>query len=910
MTDNAVKSNLKTLLHIETNVITDIEKGLTKEQIRISGTTYGENKLSRIKRRPFLSKFISNLKDPIIRILIGALVINTVFMMKNINWAETLGIACAVLVAAFVSTVSEHGSEKAFDKLNERTGRSKVSVIREGVARSLDEEDIVAGDVILIGAGMTVPADCVIFNGSVCVDQSSLTGESSEIKKYQHFVYGNKIDAVKIFDTASESSKIYKGCLCTKGECFAVVCRVGEQTEYGKIARELAGGDRKSPLKERLSELAKTISYIGYIAAFMIMAAYLFNAIVVDSSWNAEVILFRIKDIRFLISKILNAVTLGVSVIVVAVPEGLPMMITVVLSSNMKKMLKSGVLVRKMVGIETAGCMNILFTDKTGTLTAGNMSVRKIVTASGEFSTATELSNDASNKEIIPLISDFLVGNTYRSPTENALINFCKGIPKENAPDLIDKLKFNSDNKYSACLYKTSGTIRCAVLGAAEKLLSMCEYQISENGRVKIFDSYSKERIIKIMDHETSCCARVIVLALTGDENWSEICCNKKAPLIFYSLISIRDELRKDITSSVKETLNAGVHVIMITGDNEYTARAVASEAGIINDDHYISLSGEKLRTMSDEELTETLPKLAVVSRSLPSDKQRLVEVARKMGLVSGMTGDGINDAPSLKAADVGFAMGSGSDVAKEAADIILTNNSFVSITKSILYGRCIFESIRKFISFQLIMNLCALGVSLIGPFIGEESPITVIQMLWVNIIMDTLGGLAFAGEIPLSEYMRRPPINRDEKILTSNMVSQIICCGLYSLTLSIFFLKSQTFKNMIGLDNGTYFYTCFFAFFIFCGLFNSFNARAPVGGLLSHISGNKAFISILIFVTAVQLTIIYFGGEIFRCTPVMFKDLAVCFILSSTVIPIDQLRKYFGRSKNLRTDHVRRNVN
>ena len=875
----------------EFKLICDVTRGLSKEDVLKSRSKFGSNTIKRGKKRSFLSKFISNLGDPIIKILIGALVINVAFMMKNINWPETRGIECAVLIATLVSTISEHGSEAAFEKMNEQNGGRKVTVMRGGKKRDIPEEEIVSGDVIYVGAGMSIPADCFIISGSVSVNQAPLTGESNDIKKYPHKLYGNEIEPLKESTGAGDASKIYKGCLCTKGECKAVVYSVGETTEYGRIAKELIREDKKSPLKERLSELAKTVSYLGYVAAFMIIVAYLFNAVVIDSSWNPAIILLRLKDVRFLLSEILNAITLGVSVIVVAVPEGLPMMITVVLSSNMKRMLRSGVLVRKMVGIETAGCMNILFTDKTGTLTSGNMTVRKVVTTYGEFNNAGDLMR-SSSIDFNTLLSDYLVGETYRTPTEKALISFAKGASNRTALTLTEKLKFNSDNKYSACLYESSGIKKCAVLGAAEKLLSMCDYALSETGTVRLFDSCLKDSIKRVIKNETAKCSRILVLAGADAASWRDIQCDRRTQLIFYALISIRDEVRKDIISSVREAEGAGVQVVMVTGDNVDTAVAVANETGIINDKYFVDISGEQLRGMTDDELKELLPKLAVVSRALPSDKHRLVSVSGKMGLVSGMTGDGINDAPSLKEADVGFAMGSGSDVAKKAADIILTNNSFKSITNAILYGRCVFESIRKFISFQLTMNLCALGVSLIGPFIGIESPITVIQMLWVNIIMDTLGGLAFAGEIPLAEYMRRAPMKRNDKILTSKMVSQILCCGIYTLALCIFFLKVPFFKSLISSENDTYFLTCFFALFLFCGLFNSFNSRAPVGGLFSHIAGNKAFISILLFVTAAQLGIIFFGGETFRCVPVSPRDLLICFVLSSSVIPIDQIRK------------------
>jgi len=870
-------------------IVCDVTKGLCGDDVALSRRRYGKNALTKVRRHSFASKFISNLSDPIIRILIGAMVINAALTIGNINWAETIGIACAVFIAALVSTVSEHGSEKAFDKLNECALKGRSTVLRNGRMTEIGSSELVVCDVLFIRAGMMIPADCVIIDGAPYASESPLTGESTEIKKLPISLYGNVVDPTNL--SAPNASKLFKGCLCTRGECKAVVCKVGDSTEYGKIAKGVVREVKKSPLKERLSELAKSVSYLGYVASFMIMTAYLFNAIVVDSGWNTAIMITKLKDVRFMLSTVVSSITLGVSVIVVAVPEGLPMMITVVLSSNVKKMLRSGVLVRKMVGIETAGSMNILFTDKTGTLTTGNMSVNRVYTADGEFTSSREISKHPVFKKIMPPLSDYLMGNAGRTPTENAIINFCKGAKTDfNKSHCIEKLSFNSDNKYSACIYEADGTKKCAVLGAAEKILGdSCEY-MTEKGEIRQLDSTAKRRLLCVIERETASCSRVLALAYAKHDHWGKVCCNESCPKVFTALISIRDELRPDAARSVADAKGAGVHVVMITGDNRETARAVAKEAGIIDEEHFEILNGEQIETMDDDSLSSSLPSLAVVSRARPSDKQRLIDIAAKAGLVTGMTGDGINDAPSLKAADVGFAMGSGSDVAKEAADIVLTNDSIASISKAILYGRCVFESIRKFITFQLIMNFCALGVSLICPFIGIDAPITVIQMLWVNIIMDTLGGIAFAGEIPLREYMMRAPIGRKEKILTARMICQILFLGTYTLVLCITFLKVPFVKELFG--DGTYFMTCFFALFIFCGIFNSFNARSPRGSVLSHISGNKAFVLIIFTVAVVQLAIIYFGGEVFRCTPLKLRDLATTALISFTVIPIDALRK------------------
>ncbi len=880
-------------------ITVDTSNGLNERQVSESIKAFGENKIKKSKRFTFIGQFFKNLGDPIIRILIGALIINTVFMFHDINWPETIGIAAAVFTATLVSTLSEYGSEKAFDKLSSHTEASEYTVIRKGKRITVKESDIVCGDIIYIYAGEIIPADCIILDGAVSVNQAALTGESREIRKQmKNGPSGSFLLDESLSIVPDDKYGIFKGCVCVDGECKAVVCKVGDNTFMGNVAAELQRKTRPSPLKEKLSALAGTVSKLGYMFAALIMCAYLFNVFVISSDFSSTLILEKIRDVQFLAHSLISAVTLGVSVIVVAVPEGLPMMITVVLSSNMKKMLKSGVLVRKPVGIETAGGMNILFTDKTGTLTTGNMTVNEVVTRNKRFLSASEIEKDKHFSEYLIPLTDGLISSGKKTSTEKAVLSFFKTKSTDRRKAILkERIPFNSKRKFSACSYMISSKENVYLLGASEMLLDCCSFFIDENGDVRPMTEYDRLFFSDYITEKANSSARVMLLAQAPHEYLSDIRRGQTpSALCAVFALSIRDDLRRDIKKSVYETKTAGVQVVMITGDNKATALAIAKEAGIYDKEHTVALNGDEIAVMSDEELTEVLPRLAVVSRALPSDKLRLVELSGKLGLVSGMTGDGINDAPALKNADVGFAMGSGSDVAKEASDIILTNNSFHSITKAILYGRTVFESIRKFITFQLTMNLCAMGVSLIGPFINIDNPITVIQMLWVNIIMDTLGGLAFAGEIPLSKYMKRPPINKTEKILSKKMISCILFLGIYTLALSIAFLKLDFFKKLFEGKGETYFLTCFFALFIFCGIFNSFNARAPEGNLLSHIAGNKAFISIILFVGITQLAIIYFGGSVFRTVPLTPHDLLVCALLSLTVIPADMIRKLFSK--------------
>ena len=381
--------------------------------------------------------------------------------------------------------------------------------------------------------------------------------------------------------------------------------------------------------------------------------------------------------------------------------------------------------------------------------------------------------------------------------------------------------------------------------------------------------------------------------------------------LILVGLLGIRDEVRPHVCSAVCQVHRAGVQVVMITGDNKDTAAAIARECGLLPPagrtpspaEGKSVITSSELAGLTDAELRKRLPELRVVARALPSDKSRLVQAAQDLGLVAGMTGDGINDAPALKKADVGFAMGSGTEVAKEAGDIVILDDNFASITRAILYGRTIFKSIRKFITYQLIMNLCAVGVSIIGPFIGIDTPVTIMQMLWINIIMDTLGGLAFAGEPPLEEYMEQPPKKREEPVLNRYMLGQILCMGLYTVTMCVCFLKLPWFGALFGKNDTDDLMTAFFALFIFAGIFNCFNARTCRMNPLASLRGNPSFILIMLFIATIQIILIYFGGSLFRANGLSLRELTRVLLIAGSVLPVDILRKFMLRKYHKQCD-------
>lgn len=857
-------------------------KGLSSDEVKKSYEMHGDNSLKNEKRKSFLKRFFENLGDPIIKVLLLALALQVVLTIGHINYFEIGGILAAILLSTSVSTFSEYRSDEAFERMREDNLGGEASVLRDGKIRKISISDIVVGDIVYISAGEKIQADGEIVEGKISVDQSALNGESVECLK--------KAGKSHEWDLSSEN-RVFRGSVITEGSAIMRVGRVGEKTYYGMVARDVQTETRESPLKLRLSKLASQISRIGYVIALIVGLCFLFNSIVIDNSFDPTRIKAFLSDLPTLISTLIHALTLMITVVVVAAPEGLPMMITVVLSANMNKMLKDNILVKKLVGIETAGSLNILFTDKTGTITVGRPECEKIISAFGTVRGMTALKKMGQIYEYLNLCAHYntdviRVDNeiTGGNPTDRALYEFFMS-DSVSSHRIISKEAFTSERKSSSVELENGIII---TKGAAENILGISKYAINEKGeKIKFNPKSIYGEYIEAVNQGH----RVIGVAIKdrGDSSFSLV-----------ALIVMKDKIRAGVTASVRDVLRAGIQIVMITGDGKETASAIAKECGIFNPDlGHLALSGEELRRMSDEGVKSILPKLRVVSRALPQDKTRLVRLSQELNLVVGMTGDGINDAPSLKLADVGFAMGSGADIAKSASDIVILDNSFLAISRTILYGRTIFKSIRKFITFQLTMNLAACGVSLIGQFIGIETPITIIQMLWVNIIMDTLGGLAFAGEAPLSYYMQEKPKARDEQILSREMLNQIFVTGAYTLILSLIFLTSPRIRLIYGsLAPTDRFYTAFYALFIFSGIFNCLLARSSRLWLFSNISKNKPFVLIMLLISVIQIFMVYFGGELFRCVPLLPAELSFVITLAMTIIPFEMFRRFMYKLK------------
>ena len=847
--------------------------GLSNEDVKIQRNKFGTNEISKIKQKTLFKIMLESLGDPIIKILLIALAIKLIFIFSKYDFFETIGIAIAVLLATLVSTISEYGSEEAFKKLLNSSSNTLVKVYRNGIVELISINDVVVGDIVLLESGESVPADGKLINGNVSINESALTGEAKEVKKDVN------------------NNKLYRGINVVNGRCKMVVESVGNNTMYGKISLEIQEKEPTSPLKTRLYGLAKIISKIGYIGAFIVSISYLFNKIVIENNFNMNEIMATFSNTKLLINYLIYALTLSVTIIIVAVPEGLPMMITLVLSSNMKRMLKDNVLVRKPTGIETSGSINYLLTDKTGTLTKGELEVTYFV--SSDFKKYKNESEIKMSKiydlvyESVILNNDSIISNNKvigGNSTDKSLIKFLK-IRKDYNKNIIRREHFNSSSKYSTIYFNDYFLIK----GASEKILPKCNKYINSLGEEKVLTN--KNIFTREIEKYTKNGMRVIMLA-KGSNNKDDLC--------LIGFLTLKDELRALAKEGIKLIKNAGIKIIMITGDALYTAKNIATEVGIYNNKEDVILDSNELSKLDDEELKKILPNLKVVARALPQDKSRLVSVLEEMKQIVGMTGDGVNDAPALKKANVGFAMGSGTEVAKEASDIVILDNNIMSISKAILYGRTTFKSIRKFVVYQLTVNMTALVLSIIGSYIGVSTPITIIQMLWLNMIMDTFAGLAFSYEAPLTYYMEELPKKLDEPIINKYMYSQIIIMALYSALLCILFLKLPIIKLFIRGDY-KHFMTAYFALFIFIGIFNAFNSRTERLNILSNINKNKVFIIINLFIIITQIYLIYYGRDLFRTYGLLINELIFVVILSLSVIPVDFIRKKILKKKGVK---------
>lgn len=874
--------------------------GLTDQDVKIARTLHGSNAITTVAQETFGDKLWANFKDPIIIILMVALGITMVLMIFGYTkWYESLGIAVAVFIATFVATWAEYSNENKFQKLLEYASMIQVKVFRNNRLVEIGINDLVVDDHILLQPGDTIPTDGVLIAGYLDVNEASLTGESEPIRKQAAPEWGGG-------EAIHDENKVFRTTLVEDGEGVMRATAVGDKTCYGDTINDLITvEDRLSPLQEKLTVLGRHISTFGYIGAAFIFVAFMLNHIFLQ--FDGGMSAYFAQPQGEIISDLVTALILAIIIIVVAVPEGLPMMIAMVLALNMRKLLSVKVLVRKLLGIETAGSLTVLFCDKTGTLTQGRLAVEEFLTGKAEHYHKLEDIPDTLRNMVAFAVRNntgaVIDTSDPQNPkmvgadrTEQAILRFLTPLLEQKPEiNIVDLIPFNSSRKFSIMQVEGEKNLTL-VKGAAEVVLENCSHYLVGNGNKE--ELINKAVLKAEMSNLSRRTMRLLAVAITETPigNSTDLPNN----LTLLGIFGMRDALRTTSYSSVKIAKNAGVHVVMITGDAKETAQAIGSDVGLLSDDKLATLiTSAELAERSDDEVKQMLPHLYVVARALPSDKSRLVKLAKELGWVVGMTGDGVNDAPAVKNADVGFAMGSGTEITKESSDIVILDDNFSSITKAMLYGRTLFKSIRKFLIFQLTVNISAILVAFLGPFFGFDLPLTMTQLLWINIIMDTLAGLAFAGEAALSRYMLEKPVPKDERLISNDMWASILINSSVAALMAMIFLNYTPIRELFSrgmpvesAEAEAVFLTAFFSFFVFMHAFNTFNARTQSLNLFERILDNKLFLGIIVLIFIVQTTFIYIGGEVLRTVPLQPKEWLYMVMFAIVLIPVDLVRK------------------
>lgn len=875
--------------------------GLTDKEVEDSRRQYGSNEIPDSEPTTFWQEFKETFGDPMIKILLAIAVLMIVmFFFGYAEIYEPLGTIVAVLIVAFVSAKTGVASDTKYRELKDNTKKDQCKVHRNGLVTVIDVDDVVVGDKILLQSGDKIPADGVLVSGSLRVDNSALNGEAEECKKTaadEGFQLADEITG----DTFVDAHSLFRGAVVFDGEGILDVRKVGLKTMMGKMAEEMQEEEPDSPLKVKLGILAKQISTFGYIGAIVIAVLYLGYFIMNAGGVSA----FFGLGIQEVIQRIISAVSLAVVIIVCAVPEGLPLMISLVLMQNTSKMLDHNVLVRKAEGIETAGSLNILFSDKTGTITKGRLEVVDFFTADGKSIEIPDLSKHSKVKGLV----DLAIGKNTQSmfddhhqviggnATDQAMMKFIgeetfHALEADKACIVTASQGFNSANKFSQARIDSLG--KTFYKGAPEKLLAAAKKYLDADGNIRDID---KAALDKKIDELASKAMRVLAFG------YSEKALVENAiqdDVVIIGLVGIRDDVRPEAREAIEQVQQAGIQVVMITGDRLETAVAIAKDAGLLREESDRALSSAQLNEMSDEEVKKIIPHIRVIARALPTDKSRMVRLCQEMNLVVGMTGDGVNDSPALKRADVGFAMGSGTEAAKEAGKIVILDDNFKSIKDAIWYGRTIYHNILKFCKFQLVINVAAVVVSAIAPFFGVEEPLKVTHLLFVNLVMDGLGAIMLGNEPALEKYMSEKPRRRDESIISKKMMAQILTMGAWLTIVSFVYLKLPFFRDLFASEEQHL--TGYFVLFIVAALFNGFDVRDDGFGIFKGLDENTGFLKVFFLIILVQALIVNAAlvpfplftwiGNMFSCTPFGIQGWIAVILLAVTMIPVDLVRK------------------
>ncbi len=893
-----------------------MRQGLTSEEVRLSREKHGANTLTPPIREAWWKLLLSKFKDPIIQLLLFATLLSVISGFFHGSMTESIGILLAIFLATFLSFINEYKAGKEFDILNTMSDTAPVKVVRDGVIFEISKTELVVGDIVLLEQGDEVPADGRVLEAvTFSINESTLNGESVPARKVA------KSDEEVIrdgYEGAYPPNMIYRGTTIVEGNGVMEIVAVGDSTEIGKTARQAAEiTGEQTPLNKQLARLSKLIGKIGFT-----VAGVTFLALVVRG--------FMIGELQFVWSLtnfeiILTFFMIAVTLIVVAVPEGLAMSVTLSLAYSMRRMTAEHTLVRKMHACETMGATNVICTDKTGTLTQNIMKVQYC------------------SEEITPFLAEMIASNTTAhlnekgvigNATEGALLLMLKdhGIDYAEyryAEDIVARLPFSTERKLMATLLdsdfvteENEDQYSLYIKGAPEIVISLCKFADESDGsNHPVQRKMVEEEVVSYQKKgmRLLAFAKGYVKKESVPDNPTEEDVEKfiySTELSCCGIVAIADPIRVDVPPAMRACIDAGIEVKIVTGDNSLTAKEIARQSGLWTDedDEDKLITGRDFSMLTDEEAYQKAQIIKVMSRARPNDKLRLVKMLQKAGKVVAVTGDGTNDAPALNHADVGLAMGSGTAVAKEASDIVLLNDSFASIINAVQWGRSIYLNIQRFIQFQLTINVVALLTALIGPFIGVEFPLTVTQMLWVNLIMDTFAALALATEPSDKKVLQQKPRSINDFIITKKIWRNILVQGFTFLIIVafmiLFFMKySEGHEWSFGLNvwieelasMNRHELSVFFTAFVMMQFWNLFNVRtAGTGGsAFNHFFKNKRFIVIVLLILILQIIIVQFGGDFFRTVPLRFGEWVLIIVSTSFVLWVGEIIRFIGRVRN-----------
>jgi Ca2+-transporting ATPase len=900
----------------------EYRKGLTAEQVEKSRAEHGSNTLTPPEKEPVWKQFLEKFKDPIIRILLIALALSVAVSLYQYFMGvagrsvllEPLGIFIAVMLATTVGFLFELSANKKFDILNQVKDEEKVTVLRDGLITQIERKDVVVGDVVFINPGDEIPADGTLFEAiSLQINESTLTGEPMARKTVREEEFDH--------EATYPSNYVCRGCTVIDGNGIFVAERVGDATEWGKVYSGAQIDNKvKTPLNEQLDRLGHTITVASYIIAGLIIGFRVLMYFVTGDGTPFDWLDF----LRY----VLNTIMIAITLIVVAVPEGLPMSITLSLALSMHRMLETNNLVRKMHACETMGASTVICTDKTGTLTQNRMSVNEFKIYGLHDSRLDESQTSLLIKEGIAMNSTAFLDFTDKkeakavgNPTEAALLSwlFKQNVDYISYRDhtrIVKQMPFSTKYKFMATVVGTDDpeVVLLYVKGAPEIVLKHCSKIRMEEGEVPM-----ESHLESVEQHLLKCqsqAMRTLGFAyryLKKNEVEAMFDGEKLAvfDLCYLGTVAIADPVREDVPAAIQDCLSAGIKVKIVTGDTSATAKEIGRQIGLWTEEdteEVNMITGKEFGHMSDEELLGRVGDIKIMSRARPMDKERLVKLLQQKGEVVAVTGDGTNDAPALNAAQIGLSMGDGTSVAKEASDITILDNSFQSIARAVTWGRSLYHNIQRFILFQMTINVAACLIVLIGSILGTESPLTVTQMLWVNLIMDTLAALALASLPPDKNVMHEKPRNRKAYIINKPMLHRIMGVGLAFVVVLFGFFQyfkhvdiqslsefslGDFFRYYFMFDHATgitpYELTVFFTIFVFMQFWNIFNAKAfmtgqsALKGLFTKGSA-QGFILTLAIIFIGQILIVSFGGEMFEVTPLPIVDW-LRIILGTSVI-------------------------